>query len=77
MGKLFKDILIIVLLLVSALGILCLVLQNFGIIPIAPSVQVVNEVSTYINGGSVDVNGTVDVGNTVDVYVEGGQVATW
>lgn len=46
------------ILVIIAIGIWMLVLQNLGIIPVTQDVSVEN---------TVDVSGTVDVGNTVDV----------
>lgn len=46
------------ILVIIAIGIWMLVLQNLGIIPVTQDVSVEN---------IVDVSGTVDVGNTVDV----------
>ena len=51
------------ILIIIALGIWAIVLQNAGIIPTSQKVRVVNTVDTYVNGGNVnaDVNGYVDV----------------
>ena len=46
------------ILVIIAIGIWMLVLQNLGITPVTQDVSVEN---------TVDVSGTVDVGNTVDV----------
>ena len=80
-----NNLLTTILLLVLSLGVVCLVLQNFGIIPTTQRVFVVNEIEAsidgghidYINGGEINVSGSVDVDNTVDAYIVGGEVGIW
>lgn len=55
-----KNILLKAILIVIAVGIWAIVLQNAGIIPTNQNVKVVNEVDAYVRG-SVDVDNTVDV----------------
>lgn len=57
-GLKFKILSLKSILVIIAIGIWMLVLQNLGIIPVTQDVSVKN---------TVDVSGTVDVGNTVDV----------
>lgn len=57
-GLKFKILSLKSILVIIAIGIWMLVLQNLGIIPVTQDVSVEN---------TVDVSGTVDVGNTVDV----------
>lgn len=57
-GLEFKILSLKSILVIIAIGIWMLVLQNLGIIPVTQDVSVEN---------TVDVSGTVDVGNTVDV----------
>lgn len=57
-GLKFKILSLKSILIIIAIGIWMLVLQNLGIIPVTQDVSVEN---------TVDVSGTVDVGNTVDV----------
>ncbi len=61
-----------ILLLVIAIGIWAIVLQNAGIIPTNQNVKVVNTVDTHVTGGSLnaDVSGRVSVGNTVSVSID-------
>lgn len=59
-GLKFKILSLKSILVIIAIGIWMLVLQNLGIIPVTQDVSVEN---------TVDVSGTVDVGNTV--YVSG------
>lgn len=54
-------------LIVIAVGIWVIVLQNAGIIPTNQNVKVVNTVGV---DGSVRVSGNVDVDNTVDINIE-------
>lgn len=55
------------ILIVIALGIWAIVLQNAGIIPTNQNVRVVNTVGV---DGSVRVSGNVDVDNTVDINLK-------
>lgn len=55
-----KDLSLRSILLVIAIGVWSLVLQNLGIIPVSQNVKVTN---------GVEVDGTVRVDNTVDVSV--------
>lgn len=57
-GFKFKILSLKSILVIIAIGIWMLVLQNLGIIPVTQDVSVEN---------TVDVSGTVDVGNIVDV----------
>lgn len=57
-GLKFKILSLKSILVIIAIGIWMLVLQNLGIIPVTQDVSVEN---------TVDVSGTVDVGNTVDI----------
>lgn len=57
------------ILIVIAIGIWAIVLQNAGVIPTNQNVKVVNEVDAYVRG-SVDVDGSVSVANTVDVNLD-------
>ena len=67
-----KNILLKAVLIVIAVGIWAIVLQNAGIIPTSQNVRVVNEVDAYVNGGNIDANvsGYVDVDNTVSVSID-------
>lgn len=59
------------LLMVIAIGIWVIVLQNTGIIPTAQRVKVENEVDVNITGKvKADVSGSVDIGNTVDMNIK-------
>lgn len=55
------------ILILIALGIWAIVLQNAGVIPTNQNVYVVNTVGV---DGSVRVSGNVDVDNTVDVNID-------
>jgi hypothetical protein len=57
------------ILIVIAVGIWAIVLQNAGVIPTNQNVKVVNEVDAYVRG-SVDVDGNVSVDNTVSVSID-------
>jgi len=59
-------------LIIIALGIWALVLQNAGIIPTAQYVNVANTVDANVLGGNIEANvsGSVNVDNTVDINVE-------
>lgn len=57
------------ILIVIAVGIWAIVLQNAGIIPTNQNVKVVNEVDAYVRG-KVNVDGSVSVDNTVAVSIE-------
>jgi len=76
MWKNIKDFIVIVLLFVSALGISCLVLQNFGIIPSVQKVHVVNTVDADVRG-AVEIDGKVNVAEPVETYIVGGNVGVW
>lgn len=56
---------------VIAIGVWMIVLQNFGVFSKSSGAQ-----SVYVVGGDIDANvsGSVEVDNTVPVYVEGGDV---
>ena len=54
------------LLCIIAIGVLMIVLQNLGIIPIEQKVAIPSTVDAYVVN-TVDVQGSVDVENTVDV----------
>lgn len=58
-------------LIIIALGVWAIVLQNADVFPTTQSVYVVNEVRTHVLDGDIDadVTGTVGIGNTVDVNV--------
>lgn len=58
-----------IILLVIAMGIWAIVLQNAGVIPTSQNVKVVNGVDTYVNG-TVKVSGSVDIDNTVSVSID-------
>lgn len=58
-----------IILLVIAMGIWAIVLQNAGVIPTSQNVKVVNGVDTYVNG-TVKVSGSVDIDNTVDINIK-------
>lgn len=51
-----------VLLIIIAVGIWAIILQNAGVIPTSQNV--------YVKGGKVDVRGSVSVDNTVDNTVD-------
>lgn len=63
-----KNISLKAILIVIAVGIWAIVLQNAGVIPTNQNVKVVNEVDAYVRG-SVDVDGSVSVDNTVDINI--------
>lgn len=64
-----KDKTLKIVLIVIAVGIWAIVLQNAGIIPTNQNVKVVNEVDAYVRG-RVDVDGSVSVDNTVSVSID-------
>ncbi|NOU48083.1 MAG: hypothetical protein HOO86_13625 [Bacteroidales bacterium] len=64
-----KNISLKAILIVIAVGIWAIVLQNAGVIPTNQNVKVVNEVDAYVRG-SVDVDGSVSVDNTVSVSID-------
>lgn len=71
MNNKFKNVSLKAILLIIAVGIWAVVLQNAGVIPTNQNVKVVNAVDAYVNGGSInaDVSGSVSIDNTVDVNI--------
>ena len=67
-----KNISLKAILVVIAVGIWAIVLQNAGIIPTNQNVKVDNRVDTYVRGGDIDANvsGSVKVSNAVDVNLQ-------
>jgi len=63
-----KNLSLKAILIIIAIGIWAIVLQNAGIIPTDQRVKVMNEVNAYVRG-RVDVNGSVNVDNTVSVSI--------
>ena len=67
-----KNISLKAILVVIAIGIWAIVLQNAGVIPTDQNVRVVNSVDTYVRGGNIDANirGTVNISGDVDVNID-------
>lgn len=63
-----KNITLKGLILVTAIGIWVIALQNLGVIPVSQKVKVV-EVVRVVGNVNADVSGSVSVDNTVDVNV--------
>ncbi len=57
------------ILIVIAVSIWVVILQNAGVLPTNKDVEVVNEVNTRVKG-TVDVEGSVDIDNQVDINVD-------
>ena len=66
-----KNISLKAILIIIAVGVWAMVLQNAGIIPTNQNVKVVNTVDAYVDGGRIDANvsGSVSVDNTVNVNI--------
>jgi hypothetical protein len=60
-----------IILIVIAVGIWAIVLQNAGVIPTDQNVKVVNEIDANVRGSvDADVSGSVQIDNTVDINIE-------
>lgn len=64
-----KNITLKGLILVTAIGIWVIALQNLGVIPVSQKVKVV-EVVRVVGNVNADVSGSVSVDNTVDVNLD-------
>jgi hypothetical protein len=64
-----KNISLKTILIIMAIGIWAIMLQNAGVLPTNQNVRVVNEVDAYVRG-DVSVDGSVSIDNTVDVNIK-------
>ena len=55
------------ILILIALGIWAIVIQNTGLFPSGQKVEIINSVAVH---GEVEVNGKVNIDNTVDINIE-------